>query len=152
MKNVNYNKVAGEMIRQARIEKKMTEQELAYAINPDDYIKITKLIKYWERGNGFPDLDQIYKLSEILEINPNELYYYRENGRKNLKEISKKKPMTQRQYDRKRFLEDNIEDFIIYFPAIIFSLVIVIILKGPSEVSQMIYGFFYKISHFFKLV
>ena len=37
MKEVNYNKASGERIREARIAKNLTEEELAYAIDPDNY-------------------------------------------------------------------------------------------------------------------
>ena len=132
MKDVNYNKVAGEKIREARLAKNMTEQELAYALDTENYKKVEKLIKYWERGNGFPDLTQIYKMAEIIEIDPNEIYYYRENGTRKIKR--NKGPMTIKQYDRKRRREMMMEDLENFGPAIVYALLLAIIILGPTGV------------------
>ena len=47
-----------------------------------------KVVKEWEHGNKFPDLNMMYKLAEILEINPNELL----NLRNKIQEDSYSKP------------------------------------------------------------
>ena len=138
MKDVNYNKASGELIRKARIAKNMTEQDLAYSIAPDNYIEVTRLIKYWEKGNGFPNLDQIYKIAEILEINPNELYYYRENERKKHLRVKNSGPMTIKQYDKKRHRELMMEDLENFGPAIVYAILIGILFVGPT---RMIYVF-----------
>lgn len=61
----------GKIIREAREKEEMSVEDLVWKIgNP----KITiKTIKNFEKGKEFPDLDMIYKLSEILNLNPNEL-------------------------------------------------------------------------------
>ena len=125
MKEVNYNKLCGEKIKEARIAKNLTEQELAYSIDPDNFKEVTRLIKYWEVGNGFPDLNQIYKIAEILDMNPNELYYYSENGKRKINR--NKGPMTVKQYDRKRYKELMMEDLENFGPAIVYALLFALI-------------------------
>ena len=144
MKEVDYNKLSGEKIKEARLAKNMTEQDLAYSLDPDNYEKTTKLIKYWEKGNGFPDLNQIYKLAEIIEINPNEIYYYRENGRKQFKENKKRKQLTERQYAIKSVINRNLEDLMDLLPVFFMLFVFIVWFKGWIP----IYNFFKKISHF----
>ena len=61
----------GIIIKEARQKKKWRTVDLAWQINNP---KITeKTVKDWEKGMKFPDLDMMYKLAEILELNPNEL-------------------------------------------------------------------------------
>jgi transcriptional regulator with XRE-family HTH domain len=69
-KRIPVNSV-GKLIKEAREKQNLTVQELVWKINN---IKITeKRIKNWEKGQEFPDLDEIYILSEHLNLNPNEL-------------------------------------------------------------------------------
>ena len=144
MKEVNYNKLCGEKIKEARIAKNLTEQELAYSIDPDNFKEVTRLIKYWEVGNGFPDLNQIYKIAEILDMNPNELYYYSENGKRKINR--NKGPMTVKQYDRKRYKELMMEDLENFGPAIVYALLFALIVVGPVRVIGIlseIFNFFF---------
>lgn len=61
----------GKLIRYGRLKKGMTEEELVDKINKP---KITvKLLKQWEKGTEFPDLDSIYYLAEELDLNPNDM-------------------------------------------------------------------------------
>lgn len=70
-KRIPVNSV-GKLIKEARIKQGLTEEELVWKINEP---KITeKLIKEWEKGQEFPDLDSIYLLAEHLNLNPNELF------------------------------------------------------------------------------
>lgn len=137
IRDVNYNKASGEKIREARLAKNLTEQELAYAIDPDNYEEVTKLIKYWERGNGFPNLEQLYKMSEVIDIDVNEIYYYKDNETQ--KTIGKRKrgPMTVKEYDRKRRRELMMEDLENFGPAIVYAIAFGMILIGPT---RMIYA------------
>jgi len=60
--------VIGAKIKEARTEKKMTQQELA------DLLNISRsAISNWESGRNYPDLDTIVRLSDILEISLNKL-------------------------------------------------------------------------------
>ncbi len=147
MKDVNYNKVSGELIKNARLAKNMTEQDLAYLIDPDNYVEVTKLIKYWEMGNGFPDMNQIFKLSEALDLNPDELYYYRENGRK--KFSRNKKPMTVKQYDRKRRRELMMEDLENFGPAIVYAIIVGMVIVGPVKMLDVFSWVWNTIKDFF---
>lgn len=61
----------GIMIKEAREDKKLDYIKLAdlmRKLNVDE-----KKISNWEKGYNFPNLDQIYKLAEILELNPTEM-------------------------------------------------------------------------------
>ena len=153
-KEVNYNKASGEIIREARLAKNLTEQDLAYAIDPENYIEVTKLIKYWERGNGFPNLDQLYKLSEVIDVNVNEIQYYKDNENKKVIEKRKKRPMTIKEYNRKRYLETIMEDLEDLFPVIVYFIIFLFILVGPSRVAIGLVKFFkgiiFNIISFFK--
>ncbi len=69
-------KKVGSLIRSLRVEKKLTQKELADSMNISD-----KTISKWERGLGCPDITLLHSLSEVLhvdiekildgEINPN---------------------------------------------------------------------------------
>ena len=61
----------GIRIKEAREKLNLTQEELAWKINDNkiDY----KRIRNWENGKEFPNLDEIYKLAYIINVNPNEL-------------------------------------------------------------------------------
>lgn len=58
----------GYLIRSLRQEKQMTQKQLADKMNVSD-----KAISKWERGVGCPDISFIVDLSQILEVNIEEL-------------------------------------------------------------------------------
>jgi DNA-binding XRE family transcriptional regulator/desulfoferrodoxin (superoxide reductase-like protein) len=58
----------GQMIRKLRLEKNLTQFQLAKMLNISD-----KAISKWERGTGFPDVSLLQDLSEILGINLKQL-------------------------------------------------------------------------------
>lgn len=60
---VDCNKV-GKLILDLRKEKKMTQKQLADAMNISD-----KTISKWERGYGCPDVSLLNELSEVLNVN-----------------------------------------------------------------------------------
>lgn len=58
----------GTLIKQLRIEKNLTQQQLA------DKIEITdRAVSKWERGEGCPDISLIKKIATILEVQPESL-------------------------------------------------------------------------------
>lgn len=61
----------GIKIREAREKIDLTQEELVWKIN--DKTIDEKKIKKWEKGQDFPNLDEMYKLATYLELNPNEL-------------------------------------------------------------------------------
>jgi len=61
--NVDSNKI-GKLIFDLRIEKNMTQKELADAMNISD-----RTISKWERGIGCPDISLLNELADILEVN-----------------------------------------------------------------------------------
>lgn len=71
-KNKNENYIDfGQWLRELRINKGLTEEELA---NQIDMINVQEInIKKWERDLEFPELDAIYKLSEIYMISSTEI-------------------------------------------------------------------------------
>ena len=70
-KKIPINSV-GKIIKEARQKQGLTEEELVWKINQPKITK--KLIQAWEKGQEFPDLDNIYLLSEHLNLDPNELF------------------------------------------------------------------------------
>ena len=141
MENLTFNELCGKKLKEARIAKNMSQEDLAFALNKEDYEKTLKVIKYWEKGNGFPDLNQIYKLAEIIEIDPNEIMQLRENGRKSLSDVKK---LTDKQLRRRERIEANLEDLHLLFPALIMALVFVFVFKG----WEAIWGWFENLSRF----
>lgn len=74
----------GAYLYDLRQKKEYTIEELAQKINMPQ-VKI-KTIKKWEHDLEFPDLDQIYKLSEIYQVPAEELMQVRtRNARRGLK-------------------------------------------------------------------
>ena len=70
-KRIPVNSV-GKLIKEAREKKELSIEDLVWQINKPK--KVTaELIKKWEKGQKFPDLDCIYLLAENLDLNPNEL-------------------------------------------------------------------------------
>lgn len=70
-KRIPVNSV-GKLIKEAREKKELSIEDLVWKINKPK--KVTaKLVKQWENGQEFPDLDCIYLLAENLDLNPNEL-------------------------------------------------------------------------------
>lgn len=62
------NNKVGNIIRKARLEQKMTQKQLADKMDISD-----KAISKWECGYGNPDICFILKLSNILNIDVQEL-------------------------------------------------------------------------------
>lgn len=61
-------KKTGELIKKLRIEKKMTQKDLAEKLNITD-----RAISKWERGLGAPDISLLKEISEILGVSINEI-------------------------------------------------------------------------------
>ena len=86
----NYKiKTCGSLIEEARIEKKMTIQDLVNEINNqkkknEKDIDIKTVIE-WESSKDYPELEMCYKLAYILELNPTELLGLRNFERKKFK-------------------------------------------------------------------
>ena len=55
---------SGKLIRKLRLERKMTQAQLAQKLNVSD-----KAVSKWERGQGYPDVSLIGELSEFLGVN-----------------------------------------------------------------------------------
>lgn len=77
----------GNYIRDAREEKNMTINDLAYEMaknkeNTAEIKQFEKKIKAWENMKAYPTLEEIYQLAYIIEINPGELLALRNRGRK----------------------------------------------------------------------
>ena len=53
----------GKLIRDRRQHLKMSQNDLAQALNISD-----KAVSKWERGKSFPDISLLIPLSEILKI------------------------------------------------------------------------------------
>lgn len=58
------NKEIGERIKKLRVDKKLTQKELAEKLYVTD-----KAVSKWERGNGVPEVGILNELAKILEVN-----------------------------------------------------------------------------------
>ncbi|MBI9100041.1 MAG: helix-turn-helix transcriptional regulator [Spirochaetaceae bacterium] len=58
----------GKLIRQLRLEKDMTQKDLAKILNITD-----QAVSKWERGWGLPDISLLPRLSESLGVNLNDM-------------------------------------------------------------------------------
>jgi len=57
-------------LRRIRKKAQLSQEQLA------EKLSVTRqTVSSWERGNSYPDLDMLVKLSEILNTDPNELLY-----------------------------------------------------------------------------
>jgi transcriptional regulator with XRE-family HTH domain len=81
-------------IKEARENKNMTINDLAFAIDKNNIKKWERKIKKWENGKDYPDLNDIYKLAYVLEINPGEFLTIRNRGRKQFVKDSPKQKAT----------------------------------------------------------
>ena len=54
----------GALIKARRIEKEMTQKQLADAMNISD-----KTVSKWERGLGCPDVSLLPELADLLQMN-----------------------------------------------------------------------------------
>lgn len=61
-------KITGEFIKGLRTEANLTQKELSEKLNCTD-----KAVSRWETGKGFPDVSYLIELSDILNVNVNEL-------------------------------------------------------------------------------
>ncbi len=62
------SKKVGGFIAELRKEKGLTQLQLAELLNVTD-----KAISRWETGKGYPDIELLQKIAEVLEVNLNEL-------------------------------------------------------------------------------
>ena len=62
------NEQTGKLIRRLRLEKEMTQKDLANILNVTE-----QAVSKWERGLGLPDISILPKLSEYLEVNLNDM-------------------------------------------------------------------------------
>lgn len=61
----------GKIIKEAREKAGLREIDLVWKLNDS---KVTlKTVKNWEKGKELPDIDMIYTLSEMFNLNPNQL-------------------------------------------------------------------------------
>ena len=68
---INFYKIIGENVKKARKEKKISQSQLALAIghNSVEHVAKSELCKYGKHFN----LEQLYKISKILDINIHKL-------------------------------------------------------------------------------
>lgn len=68
----------------ARIKKKFTQEELALMLN-----KTKNVISNWERGDNKPDIESLFQLCEILDVDANYLLGYNNQHSLTLSPIEK---------------------------------------------------------------
>ena len=72
-------KKVGLLIKKKRLEKNMTQQELADRLHITD-----RAISNWERGLRAPDISLLQELSAILELNISDILSGEEHARQGL--------------------------------------------------------------------
>jgi len=77
-----YAITCGTYIKNARLQKDMSINDLAFALDKENVREWEKKIKSWEANKSYPELEDIYKLAYILYINPTELLTIRNSSRK----------------------------------------------------------------------
>ena len=68
------SKDIGKIIRELRIQKSMTQEELAELV-----LVTPQAISKWERGVGYPDITQIVPLANIFDVSIDELFDHQMN-------------------------------------------------------------------------
>lgn len=66
---IDMQKSMGYIIRELRIQKGLTQEELAQRLN-----LTPQAISKWERGIGMPDISHILPLSDIFEVSTDILF------------------------------------------------------------------------------
>lgn len=69
-KKIPVNSV-GKIIKEAREKQGLRDIDLVWKINKPNIT--LKTVRNWENGKEFPDLDMIYELSYLFNLNPNQL-------------------------------------------------------------------------------
>lgn len=69
-------KKIGERIRLYRLKKGFTQEQLAEKLDISD-----KTLARWERGQVAPDMDNIYRIADVLEIDRGEIFIRAERGK-----------------------------------------------------------------------
>ena len=94
MKHDETKLTCGMVIKEARESKELTVNDLAFAISKDkEKVKeCEKKINMWEKDKAYPDMNEIYALANVLDVNPTELLILRDRHRKTLakKDVNKK--------------------------------------------------------------
>lgn len=112
---MNIEKI-GNFIKQKRLEKHLTQEELANKI-----FVTNKAVSRWENGKSLPEVETLYLLSKELDININEILDAGENTKEEVKKY----------YDKKR-IKDLIPDILIF---IFISLIPIIYILDLSYMS-----------------
>jgi len=116
----------GEIILQRRKELNMTQKELAEKLNVTD-----RTISRWECGVSLPDVEMLKTVSVVLSVDIN--YFY--------SDVKTKEINYEEEYDYDRIKKYKI-NAIIPYTLLIFSLLMIIILKAVLYEITFILGFF----------
>lgn len=81
----DFKKLLGQRIRNIRKSKGLTQEKLAELINIE-----TPSLSYLETGKYAPSIDTLQKLSEVLNVQPWEFYYFTQVSDEQKKEELKK--------------------------------------------------------------
>ncbi len=81
----DFKKLLGQRIRNIRKSKGLTQEKLAELINIE-----TPSLSYLETGKYAPSIDTLQKLSEVLNVQPWEFYYFTQISDEQKKEELKK--------------------------------------------------------------
>ena len=121
--------IIAENITKLRKQKKWTQLELSEKIHYSD-----KAVSKWERGESSPDVDSLYKLSEIFGVSVD--YFFQEQKESKWKYLSRKR------YD----LRNSILILALLCTAILFIAVVVLVAayyKDPNSISYTWISFLY---------
>lgn len=125
----------GKFIRTIRIEKNLTQKELAEKLNCTD-----KAISRWETGKGIPDISMLIPLSDALGVSVNEIL----NGEKieAEKQIEKyEETIVNTLNDTKKQINKlNIVIYILFVVVEIFAIYFFTLCATPSDAMGLLLG------------
>jgi transcriptional regulator with XRE-family HTH domain len=126
----------GKFIKNARMDKNMSVSDMALKMSKNNMKHYEKKIILWEKNKDFPDLNDIYKLAEILDIDATLILTIRDRTRKNIYGI-KRKPKKSHAW-----LENFLDDlFHIFLPAIFGFYIVALIIGINVPFSSYISSF-----------
>lgn len=124
----------GDFIRELRKEISLTQKELAEKLNCTD-----KAVSRWETGKGFPDVEYLLRLSELFQVNVNELLLGQRIEQERLDEVSSGLILDTISVSRKKIHKYKIIVFILLCLLLLCAYYLPLAIMTPSDVMGVIF-------------